>query len=95
MHPGDGVLAALAVTRLAGDVALVLALFIAASSTALVVGAVPGANGEVVLGAAVGADDVLWALDDQFCNGRRLRYADLGVEAVVPAVVTALSLRSL
>ncbi len=71
---GDGVLAALAVTRLAGDVALVLALFIAASPTAQVVGAVPGANSEVVLGAAVGPDDVLWALDDQFCNGRRLRY---------------------
>ena len=75
----DGMASAFAVTGLAGDVALVIALLATASATALMVCTVAGAGGHVVLGAAVGTEDILRALDDQFSEGRRLGCADLDV----------------
>ncbi len=82
----DGAPSAPAVTWLARDVALVLSLFVAASTAALMVGSAAGTDGQVVLGAPVGADDVLCALDVQCFEEHRFWYADLDVEAVAPAL---------
>ena len=45
-----------------------------------------GADGQVVLRAAVGAEDVIQVLYFQFFQRHTSRYGDLEVEAVTPAV---------
>ena len=74
-----------AVTGLSGDVSLVLPFAVAAPATALVVRSMSRADGQVVLSATVGAEDVLGFLDVQFFEGHRFWYSDLDVETVVPA----------
>ena len=77
---------ALAVTGLARDVTLVLTLLVASSTAALMMGAVARTDCQMVLGAAIRAEDVLGALDVQFFEGHRLWYQYLNVEAILPAL---------
>ena len=83
---GDGVASSFAVAGLPSDVSLVLSLLVAVWCAALVVRSMAGADGQVVLGAAVGAHDVLWLLDVQRFQRHGFRYPDLNVKAVAPAV---------
>ena len=78
--------ASFAVARLAREVALVLALPVAAAFTALVVGAMARADGGVVLRAPVSTENVLRFLDVQLFEGHRFRHSDLNVKAVAPLV---------
>ena len=61
-----------AVTGLARDVTLVLTLLVASSTATPMVCSAAGTDGQVVLGAAVGADDALCVMDVQFLEGHRL-----------------------
>ncbi len=83
---GDGVAPSFAVTGLAGDVSLVLALSVAATFAALVVGTMTGADREVVLGAPVSAENVCRALNVQSFQWYGFRYGYLNVNTVVPAM---------
>ncbi len=76
--------ATLAIAGLACDVALVLSLLVAASATALMVGSVAGAYRQVVLGAAVGSEDVFRDVDVEFFDRYWLWHVNLNVEAAVP-----------
>ena len=82
---GDGVSSSLAAFWFARDVLLVLAPLVASSAAALVVGAVSRADGEVVLGATVGAENVLGAFYAELFEGHRLWYCDPYVKAVAAA----------
>ena len=73
-------------TGIAHDVSLVLAFSIAPPCAASVVCSMSGADGQVVLRAAVCAENVLGFLDVQIFEGHRLWYGDLDVKAVVPSV---------
>ena len=83
---GNSMETSFAVTGFAGDVALMLASLLALLLCSRVVGAVSRAECQVVLAAAVGAENVFRLLDVQVLDGRRLGYGDLHVQAVMPAV---------
>ncbi len=82
---GNSVGSSFAVTGLARDASRVLPLVLASAVTALMVGAMPRAGGQVILRAAVSAEDVLRAFDVLLVDGHRLGNRHLNVEAVVPA----------
>ena len=83
---GDGVASSFAITGLARDMTLVLAFSVAVTAAALMVGTMAGADGQVVLGATVSAEDVFGSLDVQFFERHGSWHGYLDVEAVVPAV---------
>ncbi len=83
---GDSVAPAFAVARLARDMALMVLPSAPALLAAGVVRTMARADGEVVLRAAVSAEDVLGRLDVQFLQGHRLGQRHLDMQAVMAAV---------